>query len=79
MTEGTLKALTRTLERVMAQERARVEHPFHAVKNLFLRTKIRYKGLAKYNAQLYRFFGLANLVWVKNRLIGMHAVGISAF
>lgn len=33
--EGTPKTLTKALERVKAQIRARVKHPFHVVKNLF--------------------------------------------
>jgi IS5 family transposase len=35
MAEGTLKTLTQALERVKAQIRSKVEHPFHVVKNLF--------------------------------------------
>jgi len=52
MAEGTLKTLTKVLERVKAQIRARVEHPFHVVKNLFRHKKTRYKGLAKNEVQL---------------------------
>ena len=78
MAEGTLKTLTKALERVKAQVRARVEHPFHVVKNLFHHKKTRYKGLAKNEAQLYSLFGLANLVLAKKRLMAMHAAGLSA-
>jgi IS5 family transposase len=60
MAEGTIKTLTKALERVKAQIRARVEHPFHVVKNLFHYKKVRYKGLAKNTAQLYSLFGLAH-------------------
>lgn len=42
--------------------RAKVEHPFHVVKNLFKHRKTRYKGLAKNTAQLLTLFGMANLV-----------------
>ncbi len=35
MAEGTLKTLSKALERVKAQFRSRVQHPFHVVKNLF--------------------------------------------
>ena len=69
MAEGTIKTLTKALERVKAQIRARVEHPFHVVKNLFHYKKVRYKGLAKNGAQLYALFGLANLVIAKKRLM----------
>ena len=71
MAEGTLKTLTKALERVKAQIRARVEHPFHVVKNLFHHKKVRYKGLAKNEAQLYSLFGLANLVIAKKALLAM--------
>lgn len=49
-------------ERLKAQVRAKVEHPFHIIKNLFRHRKVRYRGLAKNTAQLYTLFGLANLV-----------------
>ncbi len=69
MADGTLKTLTKSLERVKAQIRARVEHPFHVIKNLFHFKKVRYKGLAKNEAQLYSLFGLANLVIAKKSLL----------
>jgi len=78
MGEGTLKTLTKALERVKAQIRARVEHPFHVVKNLFHYTKVRYKGLAKNKAQLYSLFGLANLVIAKKQLLALGPQGMSA-
>lgn len=73
MAEGTMKTLTQALERVKAQVRAKVEHPFHVVKNLFGFKKTRYKGLAKNTAQLYSLFGLANLALAKNRLMALPA------
>jgi IS5 family transposase len=78
MAEGTLKTLTQALERVKAQIRARVEHPFHVVKNLFHYKKARYKGLAKNKAQLYSLFGLANLVIAKRRLLEQALQGSGA-
>jgi len=39
-----------------------VEHPFHVIKNLFAYRKVRYKGLAKNQAQLFTLFALGNLV-----------------
>lgn len=47
MQEGPLKDLVIAVERTKAQIRARVEHPFHVVKNLFRHRKVRYKGLAR--------------------------------
>lgn len=56
-------------ERLKASVRAKVEHPFHVVKYLFRHRKVRYKGLAKYAAQLFALFGLANFVIAKRPLL----------
>lgn len=77
MAQGPLKQLTQALERVKAQIRARVEHPFHVVKNLFKHKKARYKGLAKNNAQMFTLFALANLVIAKKRLLRLQTQGAS--
>ena len=77
MPEGHYKELVTALERAKAQVRARVEHPFHVIKNLFRHKKVRYKGLAKNQAQLLSLFGLANLVIAKRRLLALHAQGAS--
>lgn len=50
------------LEHLKASVRAKVEHPFHVVKNLFRHRKARYRGLAKNTAQLFTLFGFANLM-----------------
>jgi IS5 family transposase len=75
MADGRLKELMLAAERAKAQIRARVEHPFHVVKNLFRHKKARYKGLAKNTAQLYCLFGLANLVIAKDKLLELKAQG----
>src|SRR5271170_319696 len=62
MAEGFLKDLTMELEKLKARVRARVEHPFHILKNLFKHRKTRYRGIAKNTAQLHTLFALANLV-----------------
>ena len=77
MPEGELKELVKAVERAKAQIRARVEHPFHVVKNLFHHKRARYKGLAKNGAQLFSLFGLANLVIAKKQLLGFQARGAS--
>ena len=64
-------------EQLKARVRAKVEHPFHVVKNLFRHKKVRYKGLAKNAAQLFSLFALANLVIAKRRLLTIHAQGSS--
>ena len=64
-------------EQLKASVRAKVEHPFHVVKNLFRHKKVRYKGLAKNAAQLFSLFALANLIIAKRRLLAIHAEGSS--
>jgi transposase, IS5 family len=60
-------------EQLKASVRAKVEHPFHVVKNLFRHKKVRYKGLAKNAAELFSLFALANLVIAKRRLLALQA------
>ena len=52
MAECWQKDLALAFENLKARLRARVEHPFHIVKNIFKYKKTRYKGLKKNNAQL---------------------------
>ncbi|HET9822195.1 MAG TPA: IS5 family transposase, partial [Burkholderiaceae bacterium] len=47
-----LGRLRQRIERVKASLRAKVEHPFHVIKNLFRYRKTRYRGLAKNTAQV---------------------------
>ena len=65
--------ITRVLERLKASVRARVEHPFHYIKNVFGLRKVRYKGLVKNTAQLYTLFALANLLITKKRRDALNA------
>ena len=60
--ESPMKALLLAIEKAKASIRAKVEHPFHVIKNLFGYRKVRYKGLAKNQAQLFTLFALGNLV-----------------
>ena len=55
-------AILDQLERAKARIRAKVEHPFRIIKNLFGMKKVSYRGLAKNTARLYTLFGLANLL-----------------
>lgn len=64
-------------EQLKAAMRAKVEHPFHVVKNLFRHRKARYKGMAKNQGQLFSLFGLANLVIAKRSLLDLQARGAS--
>lgn len=48
-----LGSLTQKLEHLKASVRAKVEHPFQVIKNLFRHRKTRYRGLVKNTAQLF--------------------------
>ena len=50
------------LERFKAQMRAKVEHPFRYVKQLFGYGKVRYRGLAKNTNRLFVLSGFTNLL-----------------
>jgi IS5 family transposase len=65
------------IERVKASLRAKVEHPFHVIKNLFGHRKVRYKGLVKNTAQLHCLSALANIVLARRRLCALDARGAS--
>ena len=83
MRPGTRRALPNTplgqilekIEYAKAQIRAKVEYPFHVIKNLFKHRKARYRGLAKNAAQIFTLFGLANLMLARKRLGALHAQG----
>lgn len=72
-----LGRLDEQIEKLKASVRAKVEHPFHIVKNRLQLKKIRYRGLVKNTAQLLTLFGLANLLIVKRRLLVPGAQGAS--
>lgn len=72
-----LGRLDEAIEKAKASVRAKVEHPFHIVKNIFQLKKVRYRGLAKNTAQLFTLFGLANLLIAKRFLFALHARGAS--
>jgi transposase, IS5 family len=69
--------LLERIEKFKASVRAKCEHPFHVVKNLFKHKKVRYKGLAKNEAQLFSLFGLANIVIAKKWLLELQGRGVS--
>ena len=69
LAEGWVKDLTKACETLKARIRARVEHPFHIVKNLFRDRKVRHRGTRKNTAQLQVLFALATLVIAKRALL----------
>lgn len=72
-----LGRLDEQIEKLKASVRAKVEHPFHIVKNLFQLKKVRYRGLVKNTAQLFTLFGMANLLIAKRRLLVLGTHGAS--
>ena len=62
---GVNVALT---EKRKASIRAKVEHPFLKVKQLFGYAKVRYRGLAKNTQRLALLLGLGNLLTAESRL-----------
>lgn len=68
MAEGPVKPLTQICERIKARSRARVECPFHVIKNLFGYRKVSYRGLAKNAARAKVHAALANLYIARWRL-----------
>ena len=64
-------------EQIKASVRAKVEHPFHIVKNLFRHKKVALQGAGQEPRATARLFGLANLVIAKRRLLATHGTGAS--
>lgn len=64
-------------EKLKASIRAKVEYPFHVIKNLFLHRKTRYRGLAKNEAQLFSLSGFPNLLLARRRMSAIHGQGAS--
>ena len=67
--ERPLNCYDRRLNRLRSATRARGEHAFRIVKQLWGFTKVRYRGLAKNTARLFTMFALANLYMVRRRLL----------
>jgi IS5 family transposase len=62
-------ALHKQVEQFKASVRAKVEHPFRAIKRQFGYVKVRYRGLAKNTAQLITLFALSNIWMARSRLM----------
>ena len=70
-TTGQLAQIRDKLEKLKSSIRAKVEHPFHIVKNLFKYKKTSYSGIAKNASRHVMLFALANLVIVKKHLLNL--------
>ena len=68
--------LQERLEQAKASLRAKVEHPFHVIKNRLGLKRTRYRGLFKNTAQLFTLFALANLLIAKGRILQPREKGV---
>lgn len=64
-------ALKEQVEKIKATIRAKVEHPFRAIKRQFGFVKVRYRGLAKNAAQIKTLFALSSLWMVRKKLAAL--------
>jgi IS5 family transposase len=64
-----LSARWRKINRARSRTRARCEHPFRVIKQLWGFQKVRYRGIAKNLARAQTMFALANLYAVRHRLL----------
>ena len=55
--------------RTKSKVRARVEHPFHVIKQVFGFVKVRYRGLMKNTSRIHMLCALANLHMARRRLL----------
>lgn len=69
MPAGWKKDLLEADNRNKSSIRAKVEHPFRVIKQVFGFRRTRYRGIAKNESKLYMLFGLSNLYFamLKNR------------
>ena len=67
--KGLVGRLAEAMETTKSRIRARGDHPFHTLKAIFGYRKVRYKGLAKNEAQLFTLFGLGNLYRARRQLL----------
>lgn len=65
--------LTDKLERLKANIRAKIEHPFRVIKRQFGHVKVRYRGQVKNTAQLHTLFALSKLWMARRCWMGVQA------
>lgn len=64
-----LSGSQRKRNKKLASIRAKVEHPFRVIKDLWCHRKVRYKGLVKNAGQMFMLCALANLFMVRQKLL----------
>lgn len=68
-----LSEYQRRINRTRSRTRARGEHPFRVVKQLWGFAKVRYRGLMKNTVRAFVSFAMANLYLVRNQLMPRQA------
>ena len=66
-----LNAADKAFNRKNNRTRAKVEHAFRIVKDLWGYTKVRYKGLTKNATQVFTLFALSNLYMARRQLLAL--------
>lgn len=66
---GVVDEVARGKNRTKSSVRAKVEHPFRVIKQVFGFVKVRYRGLAKNTERLWVTCGLTNLFVVRRQLL----------
>lgn len=64
-----LSSTQKKRNRKLSSIRAKVEHPFHVIKNLWGYWKVRYRGLRKNACQIFMLVGLANIYRMRRKLL----------
>ena len=67
--KGVVDEIERAKNRNKSRVRARVEHAFGVIKNIFGFVKVRYKWLMKNANRLFTICALANLYMLRHRLL----------
>ena len=67
--QNPLTEQQRRINRSRSRTRARGEHAFRVIKQLWGFTKVRYRGLAKNTARAFAMFALANLYMIRRQLL----------
>ena len=68
-----IDALVDKIEKLKANIRAKVEHPFRVAKRQFGYVKVPYRGWKKNRLQLKTLFALSNLWMARHRLMAAQA------
>lgn len=65
----SLSSSQKKRNRKLSSVRAKVEHPFHIIKDIWKYKKVRYRGIEKNTLQLHTLFALANLYMKRRHLL----------